>query len=253
MRGFLQFLNRMDKTAWRAVGVTLALFVGVAVVLVLGKTGAFGTFEDFEHWLESLRASPWGLPALIAVFCLSAFIGAPQFGLIAAAVVAFGPWHGFLYSWIATLVSGAMTFWLGRMAGEGTFRKYAGETANRMSAFIGRNAFLASTIVRNVPTAPFIVVNMAFGVSRAKFSHFLTGMALGVLPKTALVAFAGQSVMAALKGSTWLAVAAALLAAFGWVGLMLVSRLRLRGRRDTVAGVSTPEGQDLPSGSTERR
>lgn len=247
MSGFLAFLNRMDATAWRAVGVTVALFVGVAVVLVLGKTGVLGTFEDFEHWLESLRNSGWGLPALIGVFCLSSFIGAPQFGLIAAAVVAFGPVGGFIYSWIATLVSGAMNFWLGRIAGENTFRKYAGQTANRMAGFIGRNAFLASMIVRNVPTAPFIVVNMAFGVSRAKFSHFMAGMAIGVLPKTALVAFAGGSVMAALGGSTWVAIAAALVAAFGWVGLMLYSRLRLRGQRATEKAVETAPEENLPS------
>ena len=190
---------------------------------------------------EALRGSPWGLPALIAVFCLSAFIGAPQFGLIAAAVVAFGPSTGFFYSWIATLVSGALTFWLGRLAGEGTFRRYAGETANRMSAFIGRNAFMASMIVRNVPTAPFIVVNMAFGVSQAKFLHFMAGMAIGVLPKTALVAFAGGSVLAALKGAPWIAVAAALVAAFGWIGLMLFSRLRLRSGRVAEAPQSGEE------------
>ncbi len=245
MKSLVSFLSRMDKTAWRAIGVTCGLFACVIVVLVLGKTGALGTFEDFEHWLEGLRSSPWGLPALILVFCLSAFIGAPQFGLIAAAVVAFGPWNGFLYSWIATMVSGVMTFWLGRAAGEETFRRYAGETANRMAGFIGRNAFLASAIVRNVPTAPFIVVNMGFGVSTARFSHFLAGMALGIIPKTALVAFAGQSVMAMLGGSTWIAVATAVVAAVGWIGLMLASRVRLRAQRARAESESAaPQGDE---------
>jgi uncharacterized membrane protein YdjX (TVP38/TMEM64 family) len=253
MKDFVAFLNRMDATAWRAVGVTLALFVGVAVVLVLGKTGAFGRFEDFQHALEALRGSVWGLPALIAVFCLSAFVGFPQFGLIAAAVVAFGPVNGFLYSWVATMVSGAMTFWLGRLAGEGTFRRYAGETANRMSVFIGRNAFMASLIVRNVPTAPFIVVNMAFGVSHAKFSHFLAGMAIGSVPKTALVAFAGSSVLAALQGTPWVAIGTALIAALGWIGLMLAARLRVTGRT-TAEPTPQPstEGKSFPETEAER-
>ena len=248
MRGLLDFINRMDATAWRAVIVTVALFAGVVVVLVLGKTGVFGTFEDFERNLEALRGSGWGLPALIAVFCVSAFIGAPQFGLIAAAVVAFGPSLGFFYSWVATIVSGTLTFWLGRLAGESTFRRYAGDTANRMSEFIGRNAFIASAVVRNVPTAPFIVVNMAFGVSQAKFFHYLAGLAVGVIPKVAIVSFFGGSVIAALKGSPWVAVGAALVAALGWIGLMLFSRLRVReGKRAAARQQAQEESENLSS------
>ena len=65
---------------------------------------------------------------------------------------------------------------------------------------MGRNAFYASFIIRNVPSAPFIVVNMAFGAARANFAGYLAGCALGVLPKTALVAFFGGSFMAAVAG-----------------------------------------------------
>jgi uncharacterized membrane protein YdjX (TVP38/TMEM64 family) len=246
MRGVLDFINRMDATAWRAVGVTVSLFAGVAIVLVLGKTGAFGTFDEFERNLETLRGSAWGLPALAAVFCAAAFIGAPQFGLIAAAVVAFGPSLGFFYSWVATLVSGTVTFWLGRFAGEETFRRYAGDTANRLSEFIGRNAFVASAVVRNVPTAPFIVVNMAFGVSQARFLHYLGGMAIGIIPKVAIVTFFGGSVMAALKGSPWVAIGAALAAALGWIALMLFARIRVRrGRRAAGRQQVSPERENL--------
>ncbi|MEE9381373.1 MAG: VTT domain-containing protein [Hyphomonadaceae bacterium] len=223
-----RFLNRLDKSAWRAVMVTLGLFAGVIGIFILGKTGVFGTFEGVQAMLEELRGSPWGLPVIIAVFCLAAFLGIPQFGLIAATVVAFGPWLGFGYSWIATLVSGVITFWSGRLAGEQTFRRYAGGGANRMSEFIGRNGFLASLLVRIVPTAPFVVVNMAFGVSHTKFLHYMAGLAIGVLPKTALVAFAGQSLISALTGSPWMALLAAFAAAAAWIVVMLIARRSVR-------------------------
>jgi uncharacterized membrane protein YdjX (TVP38/TMEM64 family) len=230
MNRVFSFLNRLDATAWRAVGVTLALFVLVGAVLVLGKSGMF-TFEGLELWLESLRDGPWGLPATILVFCVSAFIGAPQFVLIAAAVVAFGPSEGFFYSWVATMVSAALTFWLGRLAGAETVRRYAGDGVNRVSKFIGRNAFMASLIVRNVPSAPFIVVNMAFGVTRASFWAFWGGAAIGILPKTALVAFAGGSAIAALAGSPWTAAIAAAAAALLWIMGMLIARRMMRARK----------------------
>ncbi len=230
-----EFLVRMDRTALRAVVVTLGLFALVFTILLLGKSGMLGTFEDTKASITALAGGPWGLPALILMFCIAAFVGIPQFGLIAAAVVAFGPWLGFGYAWIATMVSGALTFWLGRLAGEATMRRYAGDTANRLAAFIGRNAFLASALVRNVPTGPFIVVNMAFGVSRARFIHYWAGMAIGVLPKIALVAFAGQSVMAALDGRAWIALLAAGAGGGVWIALMLYARARVRAGRKTVS------------------
>jgi uncharacterized membrane protein YdjX (TVP38/TMEM64 family) len=236
MDKLIAFLNRLDATAWRAVGVSLALFLAVAVILVVGKSGGFGSFQDLEHWLETLRGSAWGLPATIAVFCTTAFIGAPQFVLIAACVVAFGPTEGFLYSWIATIVSAAVTFWVGRLAGAETLRRYGGETANRLSELVGKNDLVASIIVRNVPTAPFIIVNMAFGVSRARFWAFLVGCAIGVLPKTALVAFAGGSAIAALAGSPWVALGAAVAAACLWlVGMLLARRFLPQVQANTKA------------------
>lgn len=240
MRLVPKFFTRLDSSARRALLVTLGLFGLVGAVFLLGKTGAIGDIDALQTTLQDSADSPWGLAILIAIFCLAAFLGVPQFGLIAAAVVAFGPVLGFGYSWVATMISGSVTFWIGRFAGEDTFRRYAGNMANRMASFIGRNAFAASAIVRNVPTGPFVVVNMAFGVSTARYSHFLAGMALGILPKIALVAFAGQSLMAALRGSPWIAALAALAAAAVWIGLMLYARRRMRGQTAT-------QGQNIPS------
>ena len=42
-------------------------------------------------WLASIDG-PWALPAAVACFAILAFLGAPQFVLIAAAAAVFGPW-----------------------------------------------------------------------------------------------------------------------------------------------------------------
>ncbi|WP_026296820.1 TVP38/TMEM64 family protein [Hirschia maritima] len=238
MGPILSFLNRMDKSAWRAVCVSAALFVCVAAILVFGKMvlmngeSGEGILSKVEVLLVSLRDHPLGLPALILLFCSMAFIGAPQFGLIAIAVVAFGPVRGFIYAWIAAMFSMSLTFWVGRFMGVETVRKYGGETVNRLSRFVGKNDFLASMIVRNVPTAPFIIVNMAFGVSHAVFWRFLAGAGIGVIPKTALVAFGGGAVMATLKGNPWMAVGAVLASLLIWAPLMLFARKRVTEQDD---------------------
>ncbi len=229
MKKLLAFLNNMDARAQRTTWVSLALLLGVGAMIVLGKTGALGLVsEDVEQLLTSLRESPWGLPAVILVFSLSAYIAAPQFVLIGACVVAFGPLYGFLYAWAGTIVSGALTFYTGRWAGAGMLRRYGGDTANRLSRFIGQNDFLASLIVRNVPTAPFIVVNMAFGASHAIFWRYLAGLIIGVIPKTAIVALLGQSVLSAMGGGLLLAIGVAITVVGIWVSVALAARRAVR-------------------------
>ena len=236
MRWIIDFLSNMEARRWRAVLATALLLGAMIALFAVGKSQlgleAEGRLED---WLAGFRQGPWGLVAAIAVFTVSAFFGAPQFILIAACVVAFGPWFGFLYSWIATVVSAGVTYWLGRGPTAQLLARHGGKTVGRLTRFVGKNAFYASFMIRNVPSAPFIVVNMAFGAARASFPGFLAGCALGVLPKTALVAFFGGSFMTAVSGDgIW---TSAILAgvALAWLALMLVVR-ELVKRREIARG-----------------
>ena len=236
MRWIIDFLSNMEARRWRAVLATALLLGAMIALFAVGKSQlgleAEGRLED---WLAGFRQGPWGLVAAIVVFTVSAFFGAPQFILIAACVVAFGPWFGFLYSWIATVVSAGVTYWLGRGPTARLLARHGGKTVGRLTRFVGKNAFYASFMIRNVPSAPFIVVNMAFGAARASFPGFLAGCALGVLPKTALVAFFGGSFMTAVSGDgIW---TSAILAgvALAWLALMLVVR-ELVKRREIARG-----------------
>jgi uncharacterized membrane protein YdjX (TVP38/TMEM64 family) len=93
---------------------------------------------------------------------------------------------------------------------------------------MGKNGFLASLIVRFVPTAPFVVVNMAFGAARVNFFAFILGLTIGVLPKTVLVAFAGDSILDALQGELLAAIVMAGLAIAVWAVIALIVRRLVR-------------------------
>lgn len=191
----------------RALYIGLGLLAVVLGVFALGKLGQLPGLETAEAWLRDLADSPWGLPAVILVFCAAAFIGVPQFALIAAAIAVFGPLMGAVYGWVANMLSGALTFWIGRAGGESAVRRFAGPRTRRLSDLIGRNALIASAIVRTVPTGPFLLVNMVFGASSAKFRDYWAGMALGILPKILLVAVGWQTVVAAFEGNPATAIA----------------------------------------------
>jgi uncharacterized membrane protein YdjX (TVP38/TMEM64 family) len=152
------------------------------------------------------------LPAVILAFAALAFLGVPQVVLIAAAVAAFGPWTGLAYSWTGTMVSALMGFVLGRTIGTRLIEGWPG--AQRFADLIGRNGFMASLVVRLAPFAPFVLVNITAGVTSMSILAFASGTAIGILPKIAVIAFAGHSVIAG-GAWAWLALALAVWAAAG--------------------------------------
>lgn len=236
MRRLLDFILNMEGRRWRTALATALLLAAMVGLLLVGKSRFDLTAEhNLEAWLEGYRGSPWAFVATVGLFVAAAFVGAPQFILIAACVVAFGPSLGFFYSWAATVASAGVTYWLGRGPTARLVDRYGGRTLDRLKGFVGKNAFYASFMIRNVPSAPFIVVNMAFGATRASFPAFLAGCALGVLPKTALVAFFGGAVVAAVSGDgVWTSLILAVVALV-WMGLMLGVR-ELVKRRERASG-----------------
>jgi len=232
LRRLIDFFTNMDARAWRTVAVSFVLFGGVGVVFLFGAQllGLNGEVT-VEQWLSAAHG-PWALPVAVGAFAVLAFIGVPQFVLIAAAVVAFGPWTGFAYSWIGTLVSSMVGFWLGRTFGGRLLQDLAGDGVAKFMKLIGRNGFMASLIVRLVPSAPFIVVNMAAGVTPMKVLDFAAGTAIGIVPKIALTAFAGNSIVQALKGGGQRHIVMLVVAVAVWIAAGLVARAWLK-RRET--------------------
>lgn len=239
MRRLFAFLSNMDAKAWRALLVSFVLFGGVGLVFLFGAQAlGFGGEATVERWLAA-ASGPWALPVAVAAFAALAFLGVPQFMLIAAAVVAFGPWAGFVYSWIGTMVSSLVGFYLGRIAGAKALSAFSGEGLRQFMALVGRNGFFASLIVRLVPSAPFIVVNMAAGVTPMRVLDFTVGTGLGIIPKIALTCFAGGSLARVMRGEggakSIAAIAGVLVV---WLGIGWFARKWLKAR-EAAAGKET--------------
>jgi uncharacterized membrane protein YdjX (TVP38/TMEM64 family) len=232
MRRLFQVLSNMDAQAWRTLLISFVLFGGVGLVFVFGAQ-ALGLNGEatVQLWLKA-ASGLWSLPVAVLAFAVLAFAGVPQIMLIAAAVVAFGPVTGCVYSWIGTMTSSLVGFYLGRAAGAKALERFSGASLARFMTLIAKNGFFASFIVRLVPSAPFIVVNMAAGVTPMRVVDFTLGTAIGIVPKIVLTAFAGNSIFRVLRGeigkdALWLVAIAA-----AWVVIGLAARAWLRRRED---------------------
>src|ERR1700709_2825562 len=102
MRRLFQVLSNMDAQAWRTLAVSFVLFGGVGLVFLFGAQAlGFNGEMTVQEWLHAAPGPLW-LPVAVLAFAALAFVGVPQIMLIAAAVVAFGPVTGSLYSWVGT-------------------------------------------------------------------------------------------------------------------------------------------------------
>ena len=102
-------------------------------------------------------------------------------------------------------------------------------------------------MVRLVPSAPFVVVNMAAGVTPMRVGQFIAGTALGSIPKIALVAYAGNSAIHALNGggaSRWIKLA---LVGVVWLAMALVARRWLKRKEaQRQAEIAVPAPVNAP-------
>lgn len=176
--------------------IQLGLFLLVLAIPVYFLMVGHGPDSDkVTQLLASIKDDSLGLPMVITVFVVMGLVGVPQFVLIAASVFAFGPVLGSSYAWVGTMISACLHFWLGRWVGAGPVQRFGGKRVGQVVEFVSQNGFWSSLLVRVVPSGPFVLVNLALGVSRAQFMQFGIGTAFGILPKILAIAFVGQGLL----------------------------------------------------------
>jgi len=216
---------------WRRFGVAFVLLGGVGLALSVGGIAlGVGFPRAAQAWLAAARG-PWALPAAILAFAALAFVGAPQFVLIGAAVAVFGPIKGMVYSWIGSMVSAGVGFWLGRLGGARLLGGEATGVTRGVVDLIARNGFMASFVVRLVPFAPFLVVNIGAGLSGMSPWTFFAGTGLGIIPKIWLTGAAGGAVLGGSGGERVTMTEFALVAVAVWFAIGWAARKWLAARR----------------------
>jgi len=119
--------------------------------------------------------------------------------LITGTVLAFGVWEGGILSWVGSLAAAVLGFWIGQLVGAERLNRLDAKLIQKISSAVRKNGFMTSLVVRLVPTGPAILVNLAAGVSRMKFLHFVAGTAIGIIPKIIVVGLISQGLISGLS------------------------------------------------------
>ena len=125
-------------------------------------------------YAEEFERSPATPFVIVVSFVIGGLVVAPVTVLVTATVLAFGPLHGFVYSFIGMTLSALVTFGLGRLMGRQLIERWSARLY-RLSRNLAAKGVLAIVAVRVIPIAPFTVVNMIAGATHIRTRDFLLG------------------------------------------------------------------------------
>jgi uncharacterized membrane protein YdjX (TVP38/TMEM64 family) len=190
--------------------------------------------ESVVELAQSFARNWWAPLVLMAAYTPASMVMFPRPLITLAAVMAFGPWEGLAYAMTGVILAGIVGYAIGRLFHRDTARRLAGPRLGRVTALVKRRGIIAVALVRVVPIAPYLVVNVVMGAMRIRFVDFVVGTFLGMLPGALAATVLSDQFAAALQDPArvngWLiAAAACAFAGLAFFGHRVL--LRLEGQR----------------------
>lgn len=209
-----------------AQAVRAGLLVALVLTgLVVALTVDLPSVTVVRGWLAD--AGAWGWVGLIALSALATLAPVPRTALSVLAGVVAGFWGGLAVAWVSGVLGAAAGYGLARALGRDTVERLAGPRLARADAALSGRGFLATLLGRLTPVAPFTLVSYAAGLSGIRWSAYLAGSALGLLPGTVLHVGIGATVGSTGGGWTLL-VSAVPLVVVVVVAVVLTRRRRMQ-------------------------
>jgi uncharacterized membrane protein YdjX (TVP38/TMEM64 family) len=173
-----------------------------------------------------LRASPWAGPVVLATFVVGSLLAFPVTVLVAATAVALGPWSGFAWALTGCLLAASVTYGLGHLLGKNRLEALLGGWVSKAARRLRGGGIVPVMVLRNVPVAPFTVINVVAGAT-IRFRDYVLGTFLGMAPGIAAVTIMGDRLRGVWEDPTPTSISLFVLATVFWVvialGLQLVS------------------------------
>lgn len=168
---------------------------------------------------QALLAMPFGVLQVLAVYVLAVVIGLPTSVMVTVGVLIFGPWPGMPFAWLGMVAGSTLIYAVGRYSASSFIaRRMQKGHMSSMSQLFEKRGFMAVLLLRLLPVAPFIMVGLAAGAFRIRFTHFVLGTAIGLLPLTIAVGLFWDRLRTAVQQPSWASwlVLILLLIGFAW-------------------------------------
>ncbi|HUJ01420.1 MAG TPA: VTT domain-containing protein [Usitatibacter sp.] len=205
-------------------------FAALALAWTCTPLADYVTRANVIRWGEEFSRYSWAPLIVVLAYTPASYTMFPRWFITMISVIAFGPWRGFLYGICGMIVAGVVSYAPGRLVRRDTVRRLAGPRLNRMSAALYHRGALAVAIVRLLPIAPYVVVNLVMGAMRIRLRDFVLGSLVGIVPgmlaATVLSEQISRLLVAPAEINGWLiAIAVVLLVTIVYLGQRWLRRL----------------------------
>ena len=107
----------------------------------------------------------------------------------------FGPWLGALYATIGGLIGGALIFGIARAFGRDAVQSRIGGALRYFDELLASRGVPWLALYTAVPVSPLTPVYASAGVSHMRLAPFCVAVAIGLVPRSGVYTFAGQSIV----------------------------------------------------------
>jgi phosphatidylserine/phosphatidylglycerophosphate/cardiolipin synthase-like enzyme/uncharacterized membrane protein YdjX (TVP38/TMEM64 family) len=213
------------------IASVLLILIALAAVWRWSPLSEWMSSDNLAAWTRAIQGHPFAYLIVQAAYVIGGLIMVPITLLVGVTAMVFEPVWGTIYALSGCLLNALATYLIGSRLGKQTVRKLAGRRLNRLSRQMAQRGILTVAIIRNIPVAPFTVVNMVAGASHIRLKDYLIGTAIGMLPGILAIAIFADRLLQTIKNPGWgnalfaAALAAVLILSGRWL------KKRLAGRR----------------------
>lgn len=222
-----QFNPRRVHSKKRVSLIKPALFLAVLLALAASwrwtPLSRLINMEVLTDWGHFLAHNPYSPLIVLGAYLLGSLVMVPVTLLVGATAIVFGAFPGSVYALGSCLLSAMVFYGVGAKLGRDALSRFTGGKLHRVSTHLARQGIFTIILARNLPIAPFSLVNMVAGASQIGFNDFILGTAVGMAPGILGITLFTERFLKTVQHPDWFnivlvaAVAAILIAGIWWI------------------------------------
>jgi phosphatidylserine/phosphatidylglycerophosphate/cardiolipin synthase-like enzyme len=118
---------------WKSITAVIVAAIALTLAWRYTPLADVVTAERVIDWTHAFADQWWAAPLIVAAYTPAQVVMFPRPLITLAAVVAFGPWLGFVYAMGGILIATAAGYYAGRLFDRDTVRRIAGQRLNRLT------------------------------------------------------------------------------------------------------------------------
>ena len=165
---------------WLILGA--CALVGLAAAWRFTGLAEIADRQGLADLLQGVPRDAGLYPLLLIGFVVGGLSMFPVTVLIGATAILLDPLPALMTAFAGTQLSALVTYGAGWQLGRERIQRMAGGRLNRISQQLARHGVVSIALIRNLPIAPFTIVNLVAGASHIRLKDYLVGTLLGMAP-----------------------------------------------------------------------